>query len=399
MKLFFNSYSDLLSNLSDISEVSDYSLSSEDTKNIIFRITGEKVELIGFNRFITLIRTVDPELVSVDNDNDEPFLMSIRSKELVDFLNSYKGLRKTEVKEISLELINDDKIILCKVLERQQDEDESPIQVDDSGYLVSTWSFNNLGVKPNMLPFINKVTPEVETEVVSTQIIKMYTSELLPLIQQGTNLYSKVSFGADDEDYAVVFNQALLMFMRNYLGSAFKGVCLSYTAVSFIDKVICQYDSASICKTDTDIYFQCEGTKAFISYDNRLPDYKMYISMLTKECYFTVDRLYLKDILRRLSLLKDNVEVHIDIENSTLHLKNSKFNQEIQILNMQGMEGIEKRNFKIMPDVLSKAFLSNGEDDASELYIYYAMQANKTAILQFGDEVENWFSSVSIKPY
>lgn len=389
MKLFFD-FDDITKNLTDLSEVVEDNLLSEDLKNVIFRIKGESVDLVGVNQLITFVRHLEPDKVSViDNDkSDEVQYMQLKSKELLGFLNSYKGLRQTTVEDLSLE-IKDDNVnrVICKVVEMNE---------ETGAKFISSWSFNNVMVKPNMLQTINKEEPEGDLETVDTTNIMFYTRNLFPLLQSGTNLYSKLTFG---DDYVVAFNTAHMTFMKNYLSEAFQGVQLSYRAVAFMDKVLCNESTVQVTRTATDLFFKTDTSSAFIKYDNRLPEYKMYIEMFKRDSAISLDRIYLRDILRRINLIKDSVEFTIDDENQKIYLKNSKFEQELSIMKIKGMENIDRKRFKIMPEVLSKAIIGDDNEFSGELFIYYSPLPNKSAVLQFTDNSGSWFSSIQIKPY
>lgn len=383
-------FESLISNLKDLSEVVEDRLLSEDLKNVIFKLSKDTVELVGINQIIVFTRRLEQEHFSLELSEDElskgTVYFQLRSKELLDFLSSYQGVRKTKVEEVSFEFLTEAKV-KCKILERDMDTNEP---------FISSWVFNNIMLKPNILTQMNKAIPEGELETIETRTLMFYTKNLFPLMQPGTNLYSKLTFG---EDYVVAFCVQHYTFMKNILGDTFKDIVLTYRAVSFMDKVVCNEPQVEVTRTDMDLFFKTDNSTAFIRYDNKLPEYKAYVKMFNRDHALCLDRIYLKDILKRLRLLKDTVIFTINDSDETVTLKNTKFEQSIPMLKSKSLDEIEKKNFKILPDALNSAIIGNDDEFSSELFIYYCMQPNGTAVIMFTDNSGSWFSTVSVKPY
>jgi len=387
MRLVFD-YDYMLSNLSDISEVVDDGLLSEDARNVIFKVSETDVELIGVNQLITFTRPLDKQYFTVSVEaselEDGIAYMQLKSKELISFLSSYKGLRRTEVEEVLLETMESNRV-KCKVTEKDT----------DNGVLTSSsWVFNNIPIKPNVMSNATLPKPDVELEEIDGNTIMFYTRNMFPLLSAGTSLYSKLCFG---DDYVVAFSPTHVTLMSNVLCDSLKGVVLMYRSVSFMDKVLCNADIIKVAKTQYHLYFETETTRAFIKYDNKMPAYTQYIDGFKKESAFSLDRVYLKDILKRLKLVNESVEFAIHGEDSNMSMKNSKFAQDMSLLQVKGMEGVVK--FKIMPEILSKAVIGNDDEFSSVLYVYFSPQPNKSAILTFTDDSNMWFSSINVKPY
>lgn len=383
-------FDNLVTNLKDLSEVVEDRLLSEDLKNVTFRLSEGNVELVGINQIIVFTRKLSPEYFTLELSDEElskgTVYFQLRSKELLDFLVSYQGVRKTKVEEVSFEFLSEAKV-KCKVLERDMETNEP---------LVSSWVFNNIALKPNILTQMNKPQPDGDLETVETRTLMFYTKNLFPLMQPGTNLFSKLTFG---EDYVVAFCVQHYTFMKNILGDTFKGIVLTYRAVSFMDKVVCNEPQVQVTRTDTDLFFKTDNSTAFIRYDNKLPEYKAYVKLFKRDNAMCLDRIYLKDILKRLRLLKDTVIFTINDEDDSITLKNTKFEQRVSMIKSKALDGIEKKNFKILPDALSSAIIGSDDEFSSELFIYYCSQPNGTAVIMFTDDSGSWFSTVSVKPY
>lgn len=382
-------YANLLSNLNDISEVVEDGLLSEDLRNVIFKVSENSVELVGANQLVLFFRPLDHQYFTVDVTPEELGnsgirYMQLKSKEVKDFLSSYKGVRRTEVEEVTLETLQSGRV-KCSVLEKD---------IENGTPHVSSWMFTEVPMKPNVLKQITIAKPDKELEEVESRKVMFYTKNLLPMLQPGTSLFSKMIFA---DEYVIHIGNTHTTFMRNMLCDSFKNICLVQRSVSFMDKVICQAEVLGVARTDTHLYFETSQSRAFIMYDNRMPTYQNYLDGYKKDRAFSVDRIYLQDTLKRLKLLNDSVEITIDSDNSEMTLKNSKFIQQIALLQTKALEGIF--HFKVMPETLSRVIIGSDDEFSQTLFVYYCPQSTKQAVLVFTDDSNSWFSSIAVKPY
>lgn len=382
-------YEALVSMLTSVSTVVEDAMSSEELKNIIFRVVKDTgVELIGINRMITYrcqMGIGDYSIVADDAEYSDTgvYYMQIKSKELLGYLGSFRSLRRTKVKDVILEVIKN-KVQLTTV----EEDLETGVE------LSSRWAFDNIPIKPNLLSAINLKMPEEGTYTEDTTSILLYTSCLLPIMQNGTNLYSKIVFG---EDKVVAFNAAFTTLMNNVLGDVFKGICLSYRAISFMRNVLCDTPSVVVAKTAQHLCFKTENSEAFICYDNRIADYSLYAKLFTKDHAVVLDRPYFKDVLKRLSLINDAVEFHIPADAKSITVKNSKFSQEIPVYNSKGISELGGVSFKVLPEVLNKAIIGDDAQFSNSIFMYLAPTANGGYSLIFSDDGGFWFSVASIR--
>lgn len=400
MKVTFN-YEKLLENLTDLSLVVEDVMSGEDMKNIIFRFTKDNITLVGINQLVTFKRVLTSDIYNLEIDDKElekdgVAYMQIKSKELIGYLNSYKALRRTEVEDVELSLVND-LTVVCKVSERS---------TEDGQIYVSSYNFSNVPIKPNILSKINLTAPdEIAGDVIPMVDILLYTKNMLPLMKNDTGLFGQLVFGEDG--VVVAFNAAFNTFMYNKLPASFNGIKLSYRAISFIDKIFSTGTELVAKKLDKYLYLYSEGTnsEAFITFDGRLPNYSVTKDLFVKDHAFVLDRVYLKDILKRLSLVNESVEFRVKCEEDIIEVKNSKFRQTIPILNKKALEEYTQINFKILPDTLNKVIIGDDAEFSPNVNIYYCPLSNNDAMLVFTDSSspdgvhQYWFSTVSIKPF
>ena len=138
-------------------------------------------------------------------------------------------------------------------------------------------------------------------------------------------------------------------------------------------------------------------SEAYLTYDPRVTEYETYLNMYKKESGFCVDRLLLKDVLKRLSLENESIDVTLKPSMNVLNVRNSKFTQDIPLLKEQGLETFEDFGFKIMPEILNRAFIGTDTTFSSNSYIYMTPQDSGVTTLIFTDDTDSWYSVARVK--
>lgn len=384
MVICFNDYSYLLNCLTDMSIVVEDSIVNDDSKNIVFEVSTEVVKIIGINKLITYRKIVDKDKVSVNGVEDTLYLQ-IRSKELINFLSSYKTLSRTKIKRVLFELINPFKV-KCTMIETVEGSDKE---------YASQWLFENIAIKPTVKQYIDMQKPDTDLTVINTDKFKGLMENFFPSLSSTIDAYSYAIFSSEN---LIALNQAYTIVGDNPFKDTeiFKGMKLSYKVLNFMNKIIFDFDSISIAKTDRNLYMTTqEGSDIFLMYNSQLPLYKPYLEMIDTTHRIELDRSYLRDILKRLTLSKEVVNVVLDCNDKEVIFKNTKFEQIIDMQAFNDIEGFEKIRFKIMPDILGKALIGN-DKNFKVVNIYYSTQNNNNIII-FSDENNSWYTIIRVK--
>lgn len=398
MRLSCN-YDELLSNLVSVAMVADDPLSGDEMRNIIFRLEKDSLTLIGVNQAIVFRRPLPAGSYVVDIDSEMEY-MQLKCKELLSFLNAYKNLRRTFVNELVFERCQDPQKVRLRVVEMEIPEGMS---VEDARgraaelglrSTVSDRVFQDIVIKPALQGYLNLTAPGDGLEGVSKEALLFHTRNLLPVMQNTSNLYGNLMM---DAGYVVAFNAAYTAVMRNQLKGVFSGVKLSYRVVQFVDRVICSEDDIMVARTDRHIYFRTGRSEAFVIYDSKLAEYKAYVDMYKTDHGIKLDRIYLKDVLKRFSL--ENEGIIVEVAGGRMELSNTKFRQEIPVLLEKSMSEFGKIRFKIMPETLTKAVIGDDSVFPGELFMYYVPLDNGGAAVTFSDGSGQWFSVARIKTY
>ena len=342
-------YKELLAILTEVATVIDDSLANEDMKNIIFEIKNGVLNIITTSTTIVYKHSVDKEIYDVDINEDEytqeddelVYRFQLKSKELLNFLNTYKSSKRTQVNEVKFTTLNN-MHIECKVTEEeivknvQTEETDS----DEIGFLsekgveetttqrkgfvsTSKWLFNTAAIKLSILMSIKqKVDANAEAKEIKGTDIAYHTKNMLQVVSNKIPTYSYTLF---DKDYVLGFNPAYTTVMKNRLNEdgLFENIKLSYKVIQFLDKIISKNETVKVVKTQTHLCIMTENSVSFLIYETKLPNYRPYIDLFTKNFYISLDKMFLKDIIKRLSLLKETIEFDIDVPNRVIRLSNS----------------------------------------------------------------------------
>lgn len=419
-------YKELLEILTDVATVIDESLANEDMKNIIFEVKDNVLQIITTSTMIVYKHSVPEDVYTLDiaedeyetEDNVRVYRFQLRSKELLNFLNTYKSAKRTEVSEVRFTKI-DSMHMECRVKEEEvikEPTEEVDTDTDEIGFLSETeqkeevthkrkgftseskWLFATANIKLSILTSIKQtVEDNADVKEVKGKDIAYHTKNMLQVVSNKIPTYSYTLF---DKEYVLGFNPAYTTVMKNRLNddNIFEGMKLSYKVIQFLDKIISKNEVVKVVKTPTHLCVITDNSVSFLIYETKMPNYRPYIDLFTKNFYISLDKLFLKDILKRLSLLKETIEFNVDVPNRVIQLSNSKFSQPIIIQHSHNMDDRTFR-FKIMPDVLTKAIsCSNYEDSNNELRLYYC-PSESTTILVFTDGEDSWFTTAKIAIY
>ena len=445
MKIHFSDYDNLLSTLSEIQTVTDDGLNSDNIKSTFFQVKRHEDEyslnIIGTNRLILFRKaypigkvniTIDANDGTNFNFVEDELFFGINSKELIDFLNTYKGSSLNYVEGVSINVVFNEKgasKITCVVYESENSDDKSDEEKQNSmmefmesdedssekevKHFRSQWVFDGVIPDRNVSQVMHYEVPKSELIPVSNQMMHIVTANLIPLLNTDTSIYSFINFNElpqeedDSPAMTIVFSNAFTTFLSNFVANeVFSGIRLNYKVVNFIDKIIVgnRYNSEDeyfeATKTKENIYCKWGSNgenEAFLTYDTKLTDFRSQLKARSKAYSFTINRFNLKDVIKRLSLINDTAIVHMDDSNDYLKLSNSKFEQEVPFIDKFNLDGLENDKFRIKPDVFTKVLIGDINRDAGtndDIVVYINPD---TAVLTFTTEDGFWQSLVRVK--
>lgn len=349
-------------------------------KNIIFIVKPDLVKVIGYNVF-TFSRT-DMDVVDSEDIPESGWEFQVKASNLNKVLSSFSSLYKTRVDKVSF---SDDGVkIKLSVFEEAVSEEDSRLAQ------VSEFYLENVPVLSNVNNEIHMEFPE-GSDLLSSGDLSLYIDSLMPLMSNdsaGSNA-SKLNFAPD---YVFVMSGYMSAFFKNRLPEAFKGITLSYSSINFLKKLVEGVDSINVCRIDKYLCVQSGSTEAFMKYQNIKLKYEAYLKKMDKTLGISVDRFYLKDVLRRMSNVATDGKMFITNDNN-LNVVCTGFQQNIPLNKVKsGMAGI---GFNVTIKYFENAIIGKEDVFNGDVFIYFVPTARGYMIFM-QDKSGAWISNTQV---
>lgn len=353
----------------------------EKLKNIIFMVDRDSVKLVGYSTF-TFCRTELEKVEVIDLPEDGSWQFQVKATELNKIIGSFSTLSRTKVSAIEFE--SDDARIKVFVHEEPIEEGNERLAQ------VSSFKLDNPQILKNIDTAIHMNFPE-ESEMLTSGDLFLYLDSLFPIMTNETSskVGNKINFA---EDYAFVITPTMSAFMVNKLPEAFKDLTLTYSSANFLKRLCDSSDSLSVAKIDKYLCIQSGSTEAFMQYQPVRVNYKMYVEKKSKDLGIVVDRLYLKDVLKRMGNVLPDGKAHI-LEDETIHMENANFQQIIPLEKVKGE--VNKIGFAFSIPVFDKAIVGRDDVFSQELFIHFVPTA-RGYLVYLSDKTGSWFSATQV---
>lgn len=356
----------------------------EKMKNVIFSVDKESARFIAYNVYIFCRTTF--EQAEIDIEDAPLWLFTVKFSDIRKIVSSYSNLARTKVTNISFETEG----VRIKVTVNEDPKDGESERFAKS----STFTLETAAVIAKVAEEIKMPFPE-EVDSVTAGDLLLYLDTLSPILSndKASAIGSKLNFA---EDYVFVINGSMSAFMVNKLPDSFKDLAISYSSASFCKRLVEHGETVCVAKTKMHLCLQEGNTEAFIRIQKLSANYKAYTSKLSKEKGIQVDRLYLKDVLRRLGSTdaKGTAEVRQDDsgEGYCLNLSSPGFFQEVPLNNVKDAVGLK---FDMSIPVLEKTILGRDDIFTSDLYIYFTETA-RGYIIFLSDKTGSWLANTQV---
>lgn len=350
-------------------------------RNVIFMVSKDEVKVVGYNVF-TFSRTVleNAEISEDVPENDWEF--QIKSNELNKIVGSFSSLYKTKVSKVDFE----EEGVRIKVTVHEEPINEEDARLaQDSKFLLE-----NAPILKNIHNEIHMDFPEA-ADLIDGGDLLMYLDSLFNLMvnDTGNGMTSKLNFA---DDYVFVITASMSAFMKNELPDAFKDLALTYSSTNFLKKLCEGVENLGVARLDKYICIQSESTEAFMKFQKIKVNYKMFVNKRDKSLGIALDRLYLKDVLKRMGNVSAEGTLSITSEEE-LQVDNSNFHQVIPLSNAK--EGTEGISFKISVPILEKIIVGRDDVFKSDIRIYF-VKTGRGYVLYLSDSTGVWFSTTQV---
>lgn len=379
MKLRVN-YSELQSVLGYVNTILSDKTVDEKMKNVIFLVEDGLATVVGYSS-LTFSRTKlnDCETEGVE----DKWSFQVKSSELNKIISSYNNLYKTKVDYIDfVEFKNKIKVVIH----------EEAIKEEDSR-LSQTGNFllDNIPLLEAIKREITLDFPEETDSILSSDLL-LYIDSLFPLMSNdsASSLVSKLNFA---KDYIFVTASYISSFFVNRLPDAFKDLTLGYSSVNFLKRLCDGVESIDVQRLDKYLCIESGMTEAFLRYQRVKVKHEPYVNRMNSDNGIVLDRLYLKDVLKRMSVSsQDGVAKMVE---DGLEVSNEGFTQIIPLNNKKGE--VDTLRFKMSVPVMVKTILGDDNVMPEELFLYFVKTGASGYLLYVKDSTGAWFSVIQVR--
>lgn len=378
------SFSELQNVLGYVNTVLSDKSVDDKIKNVIFLVSESgEVQVVAYNA-LTFCRTVLEKAVA-EGIHVGGWEFQVKAGELNKIVSSFSNMYRTHVDTLDFE--------------------ESGVRIRLTVHEVAKEGIDSKLSKDSMFelenaPILSNINKEIKTKFPENQSLSM-SNELMVYINamfgimandSSNSIASKLNFA---EDYVFCMSNAMSAFMVNKLPDDFKNVSLGYSSVSFLKKIcegLGENQGIGVAKTDLYICVESGNTQAFMRYKPVKINYKMYVSKMSKDRGIVIDRLYFKDVLKRMGNIAAEGKLFVsDDENITV--QNDAFSQEIPLNGIK--EGTVGTQFKFSVSVLEKLILGSDDAYADNLFIYF-VDTMRGYIVYVSDKSGVWFANTQV---
>lgn len=374
------SYSELFDVMNFSSVVLSDKSVEDRMKNVIFLIREGSVK-VCFYTALTFCRTELENASVIDLEGDE-WLFQVKAADLVKVLGGFTNLSKTKVEFLEFEESrNKVKVMISEVA--LKDEDSRMNQV-------SVFYLDNVPIIESVSRDIKMDFPS-DPEVVNSGDILLYVDSLLPIMNNdsATSTGGKLNFA---EDFVFVITSSMSAFFRNRLTESFKGMALGYSSVNFLKKLGSRGD-LSVKRLEKYLCASVGVVEAFMRHQPVRIRYQQFVNRFSKENGLVVNRMYLKDVLRRMGSVSSEGNCKI-LENGDLSVENDSFSQIIPVDKTKGdVVGV---GFKVSVPIIEKLIIGNDSVFPETVFIYL-LKASSSYSLFITDRTGSWFTQTQVR--
>lgn len=352
----------------------------EKMKNVIFHVKSDSVK-VCFYTALTFCRT-ELEHVEVEDVEKDEWIFQVKAGDLLKVIGGFSSLFKTKVDSFEFEESRNK--IKVSVSEKAIKEEDSRMNQ------VSVFYLDNVPVLESISKDIKMDFPE-DADVVPSGDILLYVDSLLPLMtnDSATSTGSKLNFA---DDYVFVLTSSMSAFFVNKLPDAFKGTTLGYSSVSFLKRLSSKGD-ISVKKIDKHLCVSVGMVEAFMRHQPIKIKYAQFVNRFKREDGLVLNRLYLKDVLKRMGGVSVDGRCTI-LENGDLSVENDHFSQIIPVDKTKGnVSGI---SFKISVPIIEKLIVGNDTVFPETMFVYFLKVASSYSLF-FTDKTGSWFSQAQVR--
>lgn len=379
MAHFFLDYDNLVYLLDNATSVTSDSALKDADKTIFFLIKDEGESIAVAKNSDLFIRVkFTPELVK------EAGNVQVNSSELSKILGTFSNLSRTRVESIEFK-VHKSKVQVI-VHESALDEEYQDFAGDTS------YSLDSINIKEKTLQDISVEFDDENAVDVDSMELDIVLSTLLPIMDSKKGLNNNQIHFASDQIF--VMDNRSQIFYKNILPEVFSNSSFRYTSVAYMRKLIQTSNHLRVVISGNKFAIRSESgeVEAYINQLGVRFNYKPTLEKITKENGIILDRAFLKDIIRRLSIMGSDPKV--SIQEDGVHITTESFSRVIPISNSKGnVEGME---FKVNSSLLASMIIGDDSVMSNNLFLYLEPVKPRGIQLTISDDSGAFLSNTKV---
>lgn len=379
MAHFFLDYDNLVYLLDNATSVTSDSALKDADKTIFFLIKDEGESIAVAKNSDLFIRVkFTPELVK------EAGNVQVNSSELSKILGTFSNLSRTRVESIEFK-VHKSKVQVI-VHESALDEDYQDFAGDTS------YSLDSINIKEKTLQDISVEFDDENAVDVDSMELDIVLSTLLPIMDSKKGLNNNQIHFASDQIF--VMDNRSQIFYKNILPEVFSNSSFRYTSVAYMRKLVQTSNHLRVVISGNKFAIRSESgeIEAYINQLGVRFNYKPTLEKITKENGIILDRAFLKDIIRRLSIMGSDPKV--SIQEDGVHITTESFSRVIPISNSKGnVEGME---FKVNSSLLASMIIGDDSVMSNNLFLYLEPVKPRGIQLTISDDSGAFLSNTKV---
>lgn len=379
MAHFFLDYDNLVYLLDNATSVTSDSALKDADKTIFFLIKDEGESIAVAKNSDLFIRVkFTPELVK------EAGNVQVNSSELSKILGTFSNLSRTRVESIEFK-VHKSKVQVI-VHESALDEDYQDFAGDTS------YSLDSINIKEKTFQDISVEFDDENAVDVDSMELDIVLSTLLPIMDSKKGLNNNQIHFASDQIF--VMDNRSQIFYKNILPEVFSNSSFRYTSVAYMRKLIQTSNHLRVVISGNKFAIRSESgeVEAYINQLGVRFNYKPTLEKITKENGIILDRAFLKDIIRRLSIMGSDPKV--SIQEDGVHITTESFSRVIPISNSKGnVEGME---FKVNSSLLASMIIGDDSVMSNNLFLYLEPVKPRGIQLTISDDSGAFLSNTKV---
>ena len=325
-----------------------------------------------------------------DTEKEEEYFVQIQAKALINIFKTFSSLSRTRVDKVEFEIL--DKSVILYIHERGKEE-------TDTFTNETKYQFVRVPVKPTLIEQIKLYDISLDIAEIDVSELNYYFDAALPLLINDDSRRWNNSLIFNKEKIYTITSYGGLVMTNTLVDKGFDDFSLKFDTIRLIKQFLLSLEKFKFGKrispSNENVYllvFVTEKTKIVERVGKLENKFRYELLGDIPNNGVIIDKGYLYDVLKRLALTPESVNVEINVTNGigSMIIMCNEFVQNIPV---QVAKGSGEFKFTIMPEVFGKAVMKTWKynKEIKELFLFVANKEKGEVVLCVTDKTNRWY--------